>query len=105
LRRLLEPAQYTSIRYAERLGDIDAVRSVGSKGDSYDNAAAESVNSLYKKELIDRDGPWNGVRDVTFATMEWVAWYNSERLHSACGYIPPKEFEENYYDQQTTLVA
>ena len=92
--------QYTSIRYAERLGDIGAVRSVGSKGDSYDNAAAESVNSLYKKELIDRDGPWNGVRDVTFATMEWVAWYNSERLHSACGYIPPKEFEENYYDQQ-----
>jgi transposase InsO family protein len=76
------------IRYAERLGDIGAVRSVGRKGDSYDNAAAESVNSLYKKELIDRDGPWNGVRDVTFATMEWVAWYNNERLHSACGYIP-----------------
>jgi putative transposase len=97
--------QYTSIRYAERLGDIGAVRSVGSKGDCYDNAAAESVNSLYKKELIDRDGPWNGVRDVTFATMEWVAWYNSERLHSACGYVPPKEFEESYYNQQTTLVA
>jgi putative transposase len=74
--------QYTSIRYAERLGDIGAVRSVGSKGDSYDNAAAESVNSLYKKELIDRDGPWDGVRDVTFATMEWVSWYNSERVHS-----------------------
>ena len=97
--------QYTSIRYAERLGDIGAVRSVGSKGDSYDNAAAESVNSLYKKELIDLDGPWDGVRDVTFATMEWVAWYNSERLHSACGYIPPKEFEENYYIQQDALVA
>ena len=97
--------QYTSIRYAERLGDIGAVRSVGSKGDSYDNAAAESVNSLYKKELIDLDGPWNGVRDVTFATMEWVAWYNSERLHSTCGYIPPKEFEENYYAQQDALVA
>jgi putative transposase len=97
--------QYTSIRYAERLGDIGAVRSVGSKGDSYDNAAAESVNSLYKKELIDRDGPWDGVRDVTFATMEWVAWYNNERLHSACGYIPPKEFEENHYTQQDALVA
>jgi putative transposase len=97
--------QYTSIRYAERLGDIGAVRSVGSKGDSYDNAAAESVNSLYKKELIDRDGPWAGVRDVTFATMEWVAWYNSERLHSACGYIPPKEFEDNYYIQHEALVA
>jgi putative transposase len=97
--------QYTSIRYAERLGDIGAVRSVGSKGDSYDNAAAESVNSLYKKELIDRDGPWDGVRDVTFATMEWVAWYNNERLHSACDYIPPKEFEENHYTQQDALVA
>ncbi len=97
--------QYTSVCYAERLGEIGAVRSVGSKGDSYDNAAAESVNSLYKKELIDRDGPWDGVRDVTFATMEWVAWYNSERLHSACGYIPPKEFEENYCIQQGALVA
>jgi len=97
--------QYTSIRYAERLGDIGAVRSVGSKGDSYDNAAAESVNSLYKKELIDRGGPWGGVRDVAFATMEWVAWYNNERLHSACGYIPPKEFEESYYTQQDALVA
>ena len=105
LRRSLEHAQYTSIRYAERLGDIGAVRSVGSKGDSYDNAAAESVNSLYKKELIDLDGPWNSVRDVTFATMEWVAWYNSERLHSTCGYVPPKEFEENYYIQQDALVA
>jgi transposase InsO family protein len=64
---------------------------VGSKGDSYDNAAAESANSLYKKELIELDGPWGGVRDATFATMEWVGWYNSERLHSACGYISPKE--------------
>jgi putative transposase len=63
------------------------------------------VNSLYKKELIDLDGPWDGVRDVTFATMEWVAWYNNERLHSACGYAPPKEFEENYYTQQGALVA
>jgi putative transposase len=97
--------QYTSIRYAERLGEIGAVRSVGSKGDSYDNAAAESVNSLYKKELIDRDGPWVGTRDVTFATMEWVAWYNHDRLHSSCGYIPPKEFEENHYNQQDALVA
>ncbi len=97
--------QYTSIRYAERLGEIGAVRSVGSKGDSYDNAAAESVNSLYKKELIDRDGPWAGVRDVTLATVDWVAWYNNQRLHSSCGYIPPREFEENYYARQETLVA
>jgi putative transposase len=97
--------QYTSIRYGERLGEIGAVRSVGSKGDSYDNAAAEAVNSLYKRELIDRDGPWRGVDDVALATLEWVAWYNNERLHSACGNIPPKEFEGNYYNQQVSLVA
>jgi putative transposase len=65
--------QYTSIRYAERIGEISAVRSVGRKGDSYDNAAAESLNSLYKKELIDREGPWREVEDVTLATLEWVA--------------------------------
>jgi putative transposase len=97
--------QYASIRYAERIGEISAVRSVGRKGDSYDNAAAESLNSLYKKELIDREGPWRGVEDVTLATLEWVAWYNSERLHSACGYIPPKEYEESYYVRQESLVS
>jgi putative transposase len=97
--------QYTSIRYSERLAEIGAVRSVGSKGDSYDNAAAESVNSLYKKELIDREGPWHNVRDVALATMEWVSWYNNHRLHSACGNIPPKEFEENYFALPETLVA
>jgi putative transposase len=89
--------QYTSIRYADRLDEIGAVRSVGSKGDSYDNAAAESLNSLYKKELIDFHRRWEGVMDVTIATMEWVAWYNSERLHSYCRGIPPKEFEESFY--------
>src|SRR5712691_478580 len=87
---------YTSIRYTQRLADIGAVRSVGSKGDSYDNAAAEATNSLYKKELIDRDGPWQDAGDVTLATMGWVSWYNDERLHSACGYIPPSEYEESY---------
>ena len=97
--------QYTSIRYSDRLGEIGAARSVGSKGDSYDNAAAESVNSLYKKELIEREGPWHNVRDVALATMEWVSWYNSYRLHSACGNIPPKEFEDNYYMLPGTLVA
>ncbi|MDN3360192.1 IS3 family transposase [Actinomadura sp. DC4] len=92
--------QYTAIRYADRLDEIGAVRSVGSKGDSYDNAAAESLNSLYKRELIDFRGSWEGVMDVTIATMEWVAWYNSERLHSYCGGIPPKEFEESFYKSQ-----
>lgn len=96
--------QYTSIRYAERLQEISAVRSVGSKGDSYDNAAAEALNSLYKKELIDTEGPWEGVTDVTLATLEWVSWYNKERLHSACGYAPPEEFEEKYYARREMLV-
>jgi putative transposase len=97
--------QYTSIRYTERLGEISAVRSVGRKGDSYDNAAAESLNSLYKKELIEREGPWRGTEDVMLATLEWVAWYNRERLHSACGYVPPKEYEEKYYAQTESMVG
>jgi putative transposase len=97
--------QYTAIRYTERLGEISAVRSVGRKGDSYDNAAAESLNSLYKKELIEREGPWRGTDDVMLATLEWVDWYNTERLHSACKYIPPKEYEENYYAQQERMVS
>jgi putative transposase len=86
--------QYTSICYTQRLEDIGAVRSVGSKGDSYDNAAAEAVNSLYKKELINLEGPWQDAGDVTVATAEWVSWYNNDRLHSACGNIPPAEYEK-----------
>ena len=89
--------QYTAIRYTERLQEARAARSVGSKGDSYDNAAAESLNSLYKRELIDRRKDWQGVEDVMIATMDWVHWYNEERLHSYCGDIPPKEFEKIYY--------
>jgi putative transposase len=85
--------QYTSIHYTQRLVDIGAVRSVGSKGDSYDNAAAEAVNSLYKKELINREGPWEDAGQVTVATAEWVSWYNNDRLHSTCGNIPPAEYE------------
>jgi hypothetical protein len=84
--------QYTSIRYTQRLEDIGAVRSVGRKG-SYDNAAAEAVNSLYKKGLINREGPWQDAGQVTVATAEWVFWYNDDRLHSACGNIPPVEYE------------
>jgi putative transposase len=97
--------EYTAIRYTERLGEISAVRSVGRKGDSYDNAAAEALNSLYKKELIEREGPWRGTDDVMLATLEWVDWYNTERLHSASKYIPPKEYEENYYAQQERMVS
>jgi putative transposase len=89
--------QYTSIRYTQRLAEANAVRSVGSKGDSYDNAAAESLNSLYKRELIDRRKDWQGVDDVAAATMDWVCWYNDVRLHSYCGDMPPKECEEIHY--------
>jgi putative transposase len=66
----------------------------GATGSTGTNAAAESQNSLYEKELIEREGPWAGTADVMLATLEWVAWYNRERLHSACGYVPPEEFEE-----------
>jgi putative transposase len=97
--------QYTSIRYTERLGEVNAVRSVGRKADSHDNAAAEALNSLYKKELIEREGRWPGTADVMLATLDWVAWYNQERLHSACGHIPPEEFEENYHARQESLVS
>jgi putative transposase len=97
--------QYTSVRYAERLGEISPVRSVGRKGDSYDNAAAEALNSLYKKELIEREGPWSGTADVMLATLEWVAWYSRERLHSSCGYMPPEEFEEIHYAARESLVG
>jgi putative transposase len=97
LRRPLEPPQYTSIRYTQRLEEAEAVRSVGSKGDSYDNAAAESLNSLYKRELIDFRGGWQGTGDVIVATADWVQWYNEVRLHSYCGDMPPKMYEEIYY--------
>jgi putative transposase len=89
--------QYTSIRYTQRLEEAKAVRSVGSKGDSYDNAAAESLNSLYKRELIDFHGNWQGAADVMAATADWVQWYNEVRLHSYSGDMPPKEYEEIYY--------
>ena len=88
--------QYLAIRYTERLADAEAVGSVGSKGDSYDNALAESVNALYKSELINRRGPWRSVEQVELATFEWVDWWNRERLHGACGRIPPAEFEAAY---------
>jgi putative transposase len=73
------------------------VRSVGSKGDSYDNAAAEALNSLYKRELIDPEKDWQGVDDVMLATMDWVQWYNEDRIHSYSGDMPPKKYEEIYY--------
>lgn len=94
--------QYLAIRYTERLADAGAVTSVGSKGDSYDNALAESVNGLYKTELIGRQGPWRTVDDVELGTARWVHWYNTVRLHSACGDIPPAEYEANYRANHAT---
>jgi transposase InsO family protein len=92
--------QYLSIRYTERLAEAGIEHSVGSRGDSYDNALAESVIGLYKTEIIHRRGPWKGHEDVEFATLTWAAWYNGSRLHEALGYVPPIEFEEGYYRLQ-----
>jgi putative transposase len=92
--------QYLSIRYTERLAEQGAVTSVGSRGDSYDNALAETVNGLYKAELIYRQGPWKTVEHVELATAAWVDWWNQHRLHSACGNIPPTEYEADYYRHQ-----
>jgi putative transposase len=102
LRRSLEPGQYLAIRYTERLAEIGAVGSVGSVGDSYDNAAAESLIGLFKTELI-RRRPWRGFDQVEIATLEWVDWFNSRRLHSACGNVPPAEYEQQHYRQIATL--
>ena len=91
--------QYLAIRYTERLAAAGAVPSVGSKGDSYDNALAESFNGLYKAELIRHRGPWRGLGDVEYATLEYVDWFNRRRLHGELGMIPPAEFEAAYYHQ------
>ena len=88
--------QFTSVRFGERLAEIGAVPSIGSIGDSYDNALAETVNGLYKAEVIGRLGPWRCVEDVELATLSWVEWFNNRRLHSALGDIPPAEFEANW---------
>ena len=95
-------AKYTSIRYGERLAEIGAQPSIGTIGDSYDNALAEAVNGLYKSELIYDKGPWRTVDDVELATLSWVHWFNTARLHSSLGDIPPAEFETTYYAQRST---
>ena len=92
-------SQYVSIRYSERLAEAGIEPSVGSRGDSYDNALAETINGLYKAELIHRRGPWKTKESVELATMQWVHWFNHIRLLGPIGYIPPAEAEENYYRQ------
>jgi transposase InsO family protein len=87
------------------LAEVGIEPSVGSTGDSYDNALAESVIGLFKTEEIHRRGPWKGLEDVEFATLEWVAWYNSSRLLEPLGYVPPAEFEQAYRDRQAAPVG
>ena len=97
-------SQFTSVRYGERLAELEALPSIGSIGDSYDNALAETINGLYKTELIrgPDQGPWKTVEEVELATLGWVHWYNTERLHGYLGDIPPVEYEENNYAQLAT---
>lgn len=98
-------SQYLSIRYTERLAEIAAAASVGSRGDSYDNALAETVNGLYKAELIHRRGPWATAADVEYATAAWVDFWNTRRLHSACGDRPPAEYEAAYDREHRAAVT
>ena len=90
-------SQYVSIKYTERLAEAGIEPSVGSVGDSYDNALAETINGLYKAEVIHRRGPWRSFEAVEFATLEWVDWFNNRRLLEPIGNIPPAEAEERYY--------
>ena len=91
-------SQYLSIRYTERLAEAGIDTSVGSVGDSYDNALAESIIGLFKTEVINFLGPWKSVSQVEWETLKWVDWYNTERLHSAIGYVTPQEAEEKFYE-------
>ncbi len=91
--------QYLSMRYTDRLADAGIAPSVGSRGDSYDNALAESVIGLFKTEVIRRLGPWRHLEAVEFATLDWVDWFNHRRLLGPLGYVPPAEYEARYYEQ------
>ena len=93
-------SQYLSIRYTERLAEAGAVASVGSRGDSFDNALAETIIGLYKTELIRRHGPWKGMDEIEYATLEWVDWFNHRRLLEPIGYVPPAEFEAAFQSKE-----
>jgi transposase InsO family protein len=97
--------QYLAISYTERLAAAGIEPSVGSRGDSYDNALAETVIGLYKTEVIHREGPWKGMEDVEFATLTWVAWYNTQRLMGSLGHVPPAEYEAQYLNTPTATMA
>jgi len=94
-------SQYTAIRYTEKLAQAGALASIGSVGDSYDNALAESVVGLYKAECVNDEGPWHTVEELELATLFWVDWYNTTRLHSSIEYLTPVAFEHSYWKQQT----
>ena len=102
LRRPVEFAQYLAIRYTARLAEAGAIPSVGSRGDSYDNALAESFNGLYKTELIRHAGPWRGLNGVEYAMLEYVDGFNHRRLHGELGMIPPAELEATFVQQAAT---
>ena len=95
--------QYLSIRYTERLAEAGIEPSVGSRGDSYDNALAETIIGLFKTEVIHQAGPWKGLEDVEYATLEWVSWWNTQRLLEPLGYLPPAEFEAQYHTSASDL--
>jgi putative transposase len=97
LLRPLEPKQYLAIRYTERLAETGAVASVGSKGDSYDNAMAEAFNSLFKAELVRNLAPWKNIDDLEIAVAEYIDWFNFRRLHGEIGLVPPVEYEALHY--------
>ena len=97
LHRPIESAQYVSIKYTERLAEAGIEPSVGSVGDSYNNALAETINGLYKAEVIHRRGPWRPFEAVEYATLEWVDWFNHRRLLEPIGNMPPAEAEDQYY--------
>lgn len=98
-------SQYLSIKYTERLAEAGFKASVGSVGDSYDNALAETINGLYKAEIIHKSGPWKGLDDVEQATLTWVDWFNNRRLLEPIGDIPPVEYENLYYQQAESAAA
>jgi transposase InsO family protein len=98
-------SQYLSIRYTERLAEQHIAASTGSTGDAYDNALAETINGLYKTEVIQRNGPWKGVNEVEYAPLKWVDWFNHRRLLEPLGYVPPVEYELAYYKQEEELAT
>jgi transposase InsO family protein len=105
LRPPVEPGQYTSIRFTERLAEAGIQPSVGAVGSSYDNALAETINGLYKTELIKPRKPWRTIEEVELATAEWVDWFNHRRLYEYCGDIPPVDLEAAYYAQHQRPAA